>query len=247
MIKRRQLSITGQKGFTIIELLIATAVLSTILVLVTVVMVNIGSLYYKGINQSRVQDNVRSITDEVAQNIRFNSQPPTAPVTDPNNPNIHAYCIGAVRYTFVLGAQVGKPAPGTSTTYYHALWRDDNPTPGSCPTTINPSNPRSAQVDLTNPSLATADKINNGVELIADNSRLTAFSMTTGSPSTVAVSVAYGDNDLLCNPTGVAGSCATSDAMPNWTDYRGAILCKGGKGDQFCSTASLNTTVVQRL
>ncbi len=66
-----------QKGFTIIELMIATAVLSTILVMVTVVMVNIGSLYYKGINQARVQDDVRSIADEIIKNIQLNDQPPT--------------------------------------------------------------------------------------------------------------------------------------------------------------------------
>lgn len=233
-----------QKGFTIIELMIATAVLSTILVMVTVVMVNIGSLYYKGINQAHIQDDVRSVTDEIIKNIQLNDQPPSAAAGPVST---QFYCIGRVRYAYVLGAQIGHAAPGTGTVYHHVLWRDTNPTPGSCPTQIDPSNPSSPQINLTDANLASADAANNGTELMTSNSRLTEFSMTTDSPSVVVVGAAYGDDDLLCNPSLVPGSCNNAAAMANWADYSGDVRCKGLKGKQFCSTAHLSASAVKRV
>ncbi|HET7060454.1 MAG TPA: type II secretion system protein [Candidatus Saccharimonadales bacterium] len=239
----------GQAGFTIIELMIATAVLSTILVLVTVVMVNIGSLYYKGINQAKVQDNVRSINDEIDRYVQLSDQAPTDPVDGPNG--THMICVGPARYAYILGVQIGHPAPKTppdpTTVYHQVLWRDTNPVQGSCSTKIDPNDPHSPQISLVSTSLAHDDAQNNGTELITDNSRLTEFSITAGSPSTVTVGVAYGDDDLLCNPTALPSSCTTSDAMNGWANYTENVLCKGGKGEQFCSTAQLTTSVVKRL
>jgi prepilin-type N-terminal cleavage/methylation domain-containing protein len=192
----------SENGFTIIELMIATAVLSTILVLVTTVMVNIGTLYYKGINQSRIQDDVRSITDDIVHNIQLDDQPPKASSEDGPHGE-QAFCVGNVRYTYILGVQIGHPAS-------HVLWRDQNPTPGSC-----------TPVDLTDPT--------GGNEMIASNSRLTMFSVsTTNPPYTVTVGAAYGDDDLLTGTTG-------------------DVHCKGQKGDQFCATAHLTASAVQRV
>jgi prepilin-type N-terminal cleavage/methylation domain-containing protein len=223
------------KGFTIIELMIATAVLSTILLLVTVMMVNIGRLYYKGINQARIQSNVRNVIDEVSQHLKLGDgwQPATG------NNNQRAYCIGNTRYTYVIGVQIGQPAPGSSApTYQHVLWRDDNPTPGSCSITGD------HEVNLT--SLSPSTDL-HGSELIAPRSRLINFSIDGTSPYDLALGVAYGDNDLLCSPS-VIGSCNTDVAMPALVDYtHGDLLCKGKQGDQFCATAKLNTSVVRRL
>lgn len=238
---------TDQKGFTIIELMIATSVLATMLVLVTVVMVNIGNLYYKGVNQAHIQDDTRNIADQVSEYIRLSDQPPVGPYSSVGDTQL--YCIGAVRYAFVLGAQIGSLAPGTTTTYHHVLWRDTNPTPGSCPTEIDPHNPGLGQVDLTRANLANIDP--DGTELISNRSRLTEFSMTNASPSLISVGLAFGDDVLLCNPSasGQANSCNdAAGSMPHQADYTGpGVLCKGGRGDQFCSTAQLNVTVVQRL
>ena len=234
-----------EDGFTIIELMIATAVLSTMLLLVTVVMLNIGTLYYKGVSQARVQDDTRTITDEITRQLQLNNQALPPPTPGPNNEL--AYCIGTTRYVFVTGVEIGQPAPGTVTTYPHVLWRDINPVPGSCPLYIDKNHPTGAQVDLTDANLATHDSMNHGVELMSGHSRLTAFSITTTSPFTLFISIAYGQDALLCNPA-VANSCNVGTAMTHWSDYQsGNLLCKGLKGQQFCSTAKLSTTVVQRL
>jgi prepilin-type N-terminal cleavage/methylation domain-containing protein len=235
-----------QKGFTIIELMIATAVFSTILLMVTVLMINIGNLYYKGVNQARVQDNVRSISDEVSQQLKLgDSFTPSDPTKKGANGE-QAYCIGSKRYTYVVGIQISTPQPpaASGTSYRHVLWRDDNPSPGSCSVIDDSITPANEAVNLTTQSPSTGL---HGAELIAPRSRLIHFSLIGTSPYSVAVGVAYGDNDLLCNPS-VVGSCASNVAMPNFGDYTsGNLLCKGNLGRQFCATAKLNTSVVKRL
>lgn len=240
----------NQKGFTIIELMIATAVLSTMLVMVTVLMVNIGSLYYKGINQSRVQDDVRSISNDIIANTKLSDKTPTGPVSVPGVAGESAYCIGTVRYFYILGVQIGNPPVGGGNVAYQVLWRDNNPVPGSCPTQIDPTNPSSPQVSLNSPSLARDDARNQGKEMITSNSRLTEFSMVTTSdslPTAVNVGVAYGDNDLLCNPAAVPGSCDTSDAMTSLANYIGDLRCKRFNGHQYCSAAHISASAEKRV
>lgn len=244
MIKNRE---TNQKGFTIIELMIATAVLSTILLLVTVLMINIGNLYYKGINQSRIQDNVRSVTDEISQRMQLGDVVLSASGNAANNnADQRAYCIGSARYTYIVGVQIGTPVPGSAAPVYrHVLWRDDNPASGTC--SIIDAN----KVNLADPANPPSPSSLHGSELIAPRSRLIAFSIVSspsGSPYTLSVAEAYGDNDLLCSPS-VANSCnAGAPAMTQFVDFtHGNLLCKGDIGQQFCATAHLETSVVRRL
>lgn len=219
----------GQKGFTIIELMIATSVLSTLLLLVTVVMTGIGNLYYKGIAQARVQDDTRGAIDEISQQLQLNGQSLATATWAAKGED--AYCIGSVRYTYVLNAELDHTTPHGTITYKHVLWRDTNPTPGSC--SINPLY-TSSPVDLT---LNTPSS--GGTELIGANVRLTTFCIgsftapstcnhATSSPFPLTVSTAYGADDLL-----------------NLNGYD--TTCKGTIGEQFCSTARLKTTAVQRL
>lgn len=170
-----QLDINNQKGFTIIELLIATAILSTILVMSTIMMTRIGTLYYKGINQSRVQDNVRSLTDEISSQLQLSTdgfyQSAGDNITIPSE--IKSYCIGKIRYTYVIDQQIGV-------TYPHVLWRDS--VASGC-----------GVADLRNATLS------GGVELIAPNSRLTLFDLQmlgATSPYRLAIGVLYGDTNL---------------------------------------------------
>src|SRR5687768_12937296 len=59
-------------GFTIIELMIATVVFSTILLIITGGIVQIGKAYYKGVISARTQNTTRQLTDEVTRNLQFN-------------------------------------------------------------------------------------------------------------------------------------------------------------------------------
>ncbi len=227
---------SNQKAFTIVELMIATAILSIILVLVTAMMISIGNLYYKGTSQASLQDNIRNITDEMSQDLQLNG---SALITGANvNPALpRSYCIGTTRYTYIVGLQISS-SPGVGQSY-HVLWRDNVPA-GTCPDI--------AQAVFDSTSLPTADP---GTELIGPNSMLTGFTLTTGaSPFTLTISEAYGPPTLLCD-TGTPGDCsaATTNSNHIWNPNApvGEIICKGLSGTQFCATASLTTTVSERL
>jgi prepilin-type N-terminal cleavage/methylation domain-containing protein len=170
-----------QQGFTIIELLIATAVFSTILVLASGMMINIGRLYYKGINQSRIQYTVRTITDELAAQLQLaDNVTPAVPLPG----GVEAICIATTRYTYIENHQL-RNGPLDADHSPHVLWRDNNPTPNSCvPVTGFPTSPTAGL---------------NGVELMAPNSTLTEFMVAGTSPYTVTIAAAYGDT----GPTGV--------------------------------------------
>lgn len=225
-----------EQGFTIIELLVATSVLAIILLLVTSMMISIGNLFYKGLNQARVQDSVRSIADELSQELELNSAPIhyvdsihwTAP--------IDAVCLGNYRYSYVVGTQVNKKISAGGPVLNDVLWRDIPN--GGCDQVT------SAPLVLVAPAnLARYEQVHgntDGTELLPPNSRLTAFCIgslniatnicnyATKSPYTISIGIAYGDDDLL----NLAGINTT---------------CKGTIGDQFCATARISLTVANRL
>lgn len=225
----------SETGFTIIELMIATAVLSIILVMLTVIMISIGNLYYKGLNQSRIQDSTRTIADDIGQHLKLGDSLIPAPSVGSEG----AYCVGSTRYTYVMYKQISdNPAPSQTR---HVLWRDTNPTPGSCPTALL--------------NMAANPPSSGGTELITPNSRLTDFSISSASPYTIVVGEAYGDDDLICD-VGYPGDCTNTLLTAHMAQIiagtiapsgTGAIHCKGNIGDQFCATSNLTTTVVQRL
>ncbi len=212
-----------QDGFTIIELMIATSILSIILLMVTVVITNIGNLYYKGINQSAIQNDARTIVGQISEDIQFSGNTPVtciqAPLPGANCPaslagqKVYVTCIGSVRYTYVqkvkLGTKIG------ATTFNHVIWRD---TPNSCDPTTG------ANLSALNPSIAAY----KGAELISSNSRLTNLLVGSNQPTSLIIGIAYGDDDLL-----------NLSASP--------VTCNGGAGDKFCATANLQTVVMQRV
>jgi prepilin-type N-terminal cleavage/methylation domain-containing protein len=220
---RNNHKIGNQNGFTIIELMIATAVLSTILLLVTTILISIGSLYEKGVNQTLVSDDARTIADDVTQSLQFNDTPP---VQVNGGASTFAYCINTTRYTYILDNTID------TNSYQHILWRDTLPANTAC-STVN--------LQLTTPS-------SNGTELISPGSMLTYFcidgvtasdnpepvcpvggsSLPGNSPFVVSVGVAHG----LTTDLNLAGLSST---------------CKGRIGEQFCATSSLTTTVAQRI
>lgn len=205
----------NRQGFTIIELMIATIIVSVILVFVSTVMIGIGRIYYKGINQNRVQDNARAINDEVSQQLQFNGSD-VIPV-GPTASGLRRYCIGNVRYTYVLNKRIG---PADANHALHVLWRDTNPNPDTCfllDTFFNTTTPSAG-----------------GVELIAANSRLTEFTITPStSPYTVRVGVLFGE-----------GADRPTDSMITGSGID--TRCRGGAGSQFCATGTSVSTVARR-
>lgn len=237
-----------QKAFTILELMIATTILAVILVLVTIMMIGIGNLYYKGVSQSNVQDNVRTVTDEISQDLQLNA---TGVQGSPNQNGDkywlpRSYCIGTTRYTYILGKQITTDAPPiASDQSYHVLWRD-SVTAGTC-------------LDMPNTFITSSlAPSSNGTELIGPNSLLTYFTIdNSSSPFNITIGEAYGGDALLCDSgysTGGVGDCSSNansthiyNTNPPTNPLLDQILCKGQSGNQLCATDYLTTTVSARL
>jgi prepilin-type N-terminal cleavage/methylation domain-containing protein len=234
-------TIREENGFTIVELMIATSVVSVLLLLATVILINVGNLYYKGITQSRVQDNARAITDEISQQLKL-----TSSVVTTSRGHTTSYCIGTTRYSVVVGPQIGSDA--TQQQSKHILWRDKLDS-NSCPTPpagspLNKNFGGNRQFDASG---------SEGSELIAHRGRLTEFSISGSSPYTITINEAVADNDQLCD-VNTPGECTTSAKTVQMTALiNGGIApgyefrCKGKTSQHFCATANLTTTVVRRL
>jgi len=90
----------NRKGFTIIELMIATVVFSLILLVIMGAIIQFGRIYYKGVIQSRTQERARAISEDIAKHIQFGKTVTLPSAPDPDG--ISYFCAGGRGYTFDL-------------------------------------------------------------------------------------------------------------------------------------------------
>lgn len=223
-----------QSGFTIVELMIATLVFSTILVVITSGVIHFTAAYYKGVHTSSTQTTARTVMNTIARNLQYGGGKSTLVQISPTDTSADKYiCVGDVQIDYKLGAQLGT----TDTEY------------GVFVTTVDSSGvckPYSAGL--------------KGRELLAPKMRLTNLSVDQqilGAKNLydVSVGVAFGDLDLLCartiSPSTAAGGCAPNAA--SFTDYAAfaangaSVGCKGGSGSQFCAYSQLTSQVAARF
>lgn len=197
---------SNQKGFTILELIIASTVFSVMMILATTGIMQIGKIYYKGITTNRTQETTRAVIDDITRNYQIaGNTAPSSSLQPTGSTAAQAICIGKTRYTFRLGVQMDN-------TNNHILWTDRlSPTATAC-TPVNLSNPTAdASADLTDLGRAAQR------ELLARNMRLGDFTINNDSTGmAVSVRVLYGDLDLsadnqTCPPINQGGQfCAVS-------------------------------------
>ena len=199
----------SQKGFTITELMIATSVFSIILLVGSAAFVTMGRSYYKGITVSQTQQVARQIINNVSANIRLGSSVSSLNTASQSR---YFYCVGGKRYTFQLYKMLDTSSKNTTNNFGLLV---DEPSGDGC------GNPYDAPVmALSNPT-----------ELLANNMRLLAFSITpvgTGSAYTVSVTVAFGQDSVLTDPNSASAECT---GLGNQT--------------QFCAVTRLSTVVYQ--
>lgn len=232
---RRQLRFE-QSGFTLIELMISTMVFSVILLGATTAVVQIGRMYYKGVVSSRTQETARRSIEDISRTIQFNDAEITQPAAVQYTANgissgqitVQAVCVGNVRYTYAVNAQVDIQNDVNKHRLRHALWQDKVQDPKICAT-----NPTVSGSDAAHymPDLSQEEPSAGGRELLGRYMRLQTFSVDdTVDPTSLTVNIIYGDDDLLLpdanNPTGC----------------RSLI-----QGSQWCAAASLSTQVRQRI
>lgn len=208
-----------QAGFTIVELLIATLVFSTILLIATAGLLQIGRLYNKGVINSRTYEVASAIMEDISQSIQFNGGNITSSITSTGvTPDTSTgFCIGQRRYSMIMGKMMA----------------DDPASHGLVTDTINGScNASVPALDLSQPG-PRPPGANNPKEFLAPYMRITALevipSPNSGSLYKVSLRVAYGEDDLLTTTIG------------------NTAQCKGGSGTEFCSTAELSVIVQKRI
>lgn len=213
----------SQNGFTIVELMIATTVMSVILLLATGVFTHLGSDYAKGIQMVRTQNSARNILDQLSQQLQFSSDP----FTSGSSGAYRALCIGTTRYSYIVNKQEGT----ASNQSVHVLWQDTMPLGSPClPLNVSVSPPSTS-------TGAAAGNPGTGKELVPDHMRLTGFCAVDGGNNEFNANIwlVYGDDDLL-------GPSSGSDGCGGTHRY-----CLGGAGEQFCALSELQTTVARRI
>jgi prepilin-type N-terminal cleavage/methylation domain-containing protein len=184
-----------QSGFTIIELLIATLIFSTVLLIATFAVIQISRTYIKGFISSQTENTTRSVIDDVTQAIQLSG--PTS-VTLASSGGWNAFCINGVRYTYRLNVEL-NPTLGPNNTN---VFVRDQPASGNCTPNINYANP--------------------GTELLSTNERLVNLSLNQvpGSANLyqIDLSILYGNDNVtiggngkLCLDNSIGGSfCSLS-------------------------------------
>lgn len=186
------MSQTKQSGFTIVELMIATAVFSVILLVVTSGIMSFSRSYMKGVYKTRTQETTRTAMADISQSLQFSKNfNSIAPVADGS---WGVYCVDNTRFTYRLKT-IYKVTDGNT----HALIR-------------SPMDGGSCAVD--NAFDAATD-----VEMLGNNMQLYALDVSqSGNEYNITINVLYGDaideNDLFdgdkCKSEAGSQFCATS-------------------------------------
>jgi prepilin-type N-terminal cleavage/methylation domain-containing protein len=194
-----------QQGFTIVELMIATVVFSTIMVLASTTVVRFTNTFQRGLTQTATQNTTRAIIDDISEMLQTTG-PSEFDGSLEQQGTSKGICVQGVRYSYILNSRLSSTGSGFGSVTGRALVKDSGHSSGCGGDALN---------------ISTS---NAGAELLAQNMRLVSLNVNpvSGSGSTlymVSVKVAYGEDDqfenlnpdtIRCN--GGAGSqyCAVS-------------------------------------
>jgi len=183
-IKRRPFqSANQQSGFTIIELMISTAVFSIILLIAIVAIISTTDTFVKGNIQSQTQDDARSVLSAITQDIQFNKAGVSGSYSSANNQGY--YCIGNDVYVYQINAEIN---PSAAPPVYHALLELS----GSCPTDLS-TTPGSTYIDYLGIRTGGGSSTH---ELLSQDLRLGQLNITQVNDNSyeVSVTIAYGSD-----------------------------------------------------
>lgn len=177
----------NQKGFTIVELMVATMVFGVVLLVITTAILQISRLYYRGVTEAKTQSAARTALDLITQGIQFSGG---AVTETPGAYN--AFCVGGKQYSYVLGKRLVEASPGANDTA-HSLVVDDR---AGCTSSSTAANMNSFT-------------LSSGRELLDPNMRLSKMSVQNIGTNMyrITIKVVSGDDGILNNPTAANASC----------------------------------------
>lgn len=177
---------SDSRGFTIVELMIATMVFSVILTVITAGVISFTTRYYKGVNASTTQTTTRSILDTIGQAIQFG----TAPVQGTTSTNNY-FCAGGYSFTYDKGGLYS--GSGTGGLYMAPM--------GSVCAAMSTGGKQLLGKNMRLTALSVT-----AIPSATGSPRLYK----------VSLGVAYGANDLLCSPTVSPGTCSASTNLASY-------------------------------
>ncbi len=95
----------NNKGFTIVELIIATSVFSTILIVIMFSFMYISHAYIKGSVNSLTQETARNVLKEISQQIELSNSSPN----QSSSGDDVIICVGNTQYHAYLNSEIGNP------------------------------------------------------------------------------------------------------------------------------------------
>jgi prepilin-type N-terminal cleavage/methylation domain-containing protein len=210
----------NSKGFTLIELMIATTVFSVVLLLAMSGFFQIGRIFYKGVSITQTQDVANQIGIDV--NASVEGAPKISPLTDYKG--MQYICVGKSRYTLDVNRRIDINNTTALTTGQIGMVKDTMSSDSSC-----------APPCLPTPSVCAAGELrwSKPIELLGDNMRVESFAVTpqgavSGDYYSVDLILSYGDDDLLTYTT---------------PGDRKTAQCKSSKGQQFCAVGRYNASI----
>lgn len=217
-------------GFTIIELLLATAVFSVTLLIALNGFLQVGRLFYKGVSNTQTQNASRQILNEVTRSLQLSPEVSLLQSANSGGGQYYFYCLGNSRYTYTRGEDGSaiKVDSSQSPSYNtganggnFGLFKDSLAGSNAC------ESPVSMPLDT-----------GNGVDLLGNKMRLGQLAITSEPTSpnlyNITVTVIYGDNESLDFPDGVS--------RPD------TARCSGNlSNQQFCAVSTLTTSIFKGL
>jgi prepilin-type N-terminal cleavage/methylation domain-containing protein len=220
MAKRKTLP---NNGFTIIELMIATAIFSVILLLCATMLIQISRIYQKGVIRAQTQEVARSVIVNIAESIQF-SGGEVYPVTAINDSE--GYCIDGKLISYLKNWKLVDGTPNQTPTAEETRYALVTSRSPGCSDTTVAQNLKAGSVNSTSK------------ELLSPHMRISELTIckpgNCGIPANsnlykITVKISYGDKDLF-NPDPATGTCVSSRL-----------------GGSFCATSTLTTTVQKRI
>jgi len=214
-------------GFTLLELMIASTIFATILVLLTYAMLAINKDYTKATNNNRTQLTARSLVDTISQAIQFSNGQVIINSYDAVS-KLGSVCFGDKRLRYTKGFMLSEDS-GANNSKYVALLDDRGS--GSC----------------LNQPFSGPSGDNTGQELLTSKMRLANLSIVNvsgGDLYQITLRIVYGDDDLLCD--GTPANCANIRTPPSSYDNPN-LSCKNIAGKEYCAAVELSTTVQKRV
>lgn len=218
----------NKKGFTLIELMIATTIFAILLLVCMNTLVQISRAYYKGFTNSKTQEAARNIVDEISEGIQLSPAPILATPATPTGPQIATgadatgvFCIGFKAYTYAIDRKVASATSVPRKEIRNGLIVEDRSVP--CDTSTPEGN-------LNNPVSGSTKS------LLPQNTRIAKLSVvpvagTNDNLWNVSIAIVYGDEDLV----------EVDPSNPS------RMVCKPGTGAEFCALSEVSTTVKRRF